>query len=310
MVKNVHYPSNINYSLNPGLQGKDAVGVLEYLVAACANRGILVCLEQHRFNNSEYIPGLWYDSIYTEKVSIDTWITLVQRLEKYWNLWALDIKNEPHGLASWGTGNMTTDWDAAFVRISNAILDASTSFKGVVMIQGIEYNTKDLCSYHNGNWWGGNLSPVDCFPIRGLRQQDRLVYTPHAFCSSVFDHPYFNTANYPSNMAEIWDKSFGFIHTRLKKPVVLGEWGCANNVKKNAIWIDTFTKYLSARGIVNHIYFGLNPDSKDTDSILTADWKSVNTSTIDKLSQIGVVPTRVLLRALINDTITNYHHNN
>eukprot|EP01133_Synstelium_polycarpum_P007239 gene7239-8416_t len=293
MLLNQRFPTAINYGINPGLQGKDAVGVLEYIVAACANRGILVCLEQHRFNNADYISGLWYEGPYTEQVSINTWISLVTRLKTYWNIWALDIKNEPHGLASWGSGDLSTDWDAAFVRMSNAIGAACPWFNGVYMVQGIEDNKNAACSYEVGNWWGGNLSPANCFPITGLVQPNRLVYSPHAFCSSVYDQPYFNVGNYPSNMAEIWDQHFGFLATTRNRPVVLGEWGCRNNNNKNAIWMDTFTKYLNARGIVNHIYFGLNPDSLDTDSILNADWNSINTNTMTKLAQIGVVPTRI-----------------
>eukprot|EP01133_Synstelium_polycarpum_P005951 gene5951-6894_t len=109
MLLNKLTPTAIDYELNQGLKGKDSFGVLEYMVAACAERGILK--------------------------SIDSWITLVTRLKNYWNVWALDIKNEPHGIATWSTGNRSTDWDAAFARISKAIGVACPWFNGVYMVQ-------------------------------------------------------------------------------------------------------------------------------------------------------------------------------
>ncbi len=38
------------------------------------------------------------------------WDNLLDVLGDRWNLMGLDLKNEPHGKATWGFGDKTTDW--------------------------------------------------------------------------------------------------------------------------------------------------------------------------------------------------------
>eukprot|EP01132_Coremiostelium_polycephalum_P009107 gene9107-11159_t len=263
MILNHRYPSKIDYTLNPNLKGKTALDVIEYIIQKCAERGILIVLEQHRFDPSSYIPPLC------------------------WNLWALDIKNEPHDPATWGTGNITTDWNKAFERISNDIL-ARTNFNGVFMIEGIQSNP--ICTSPENNWWGGNMEPVKCFPIY-LAEPQRIVWAPHTFCSSVFDQAYFNDANYPNNMPSIWENQFGFLSSHYYG-LVMGEWGCKVNSTKNDKWVKAFANYLNSKNVTNHLFFALNPDSADTDSPLNADWKTPKPSTLTYLNQILPNPTK------------------
>ena len=39
-----------------------------------------------------------------------------------WNMFAVDLKNEPHDSATWGDNNMRTDWRLAAERLGNMIL--------------------------------------------------------------------------------------------------------------------------------------------------------------------------------------------
>jgi endoglucanase len=41
---------------------------------------------------------------------LESWDVLVRRFKGHWNLFALDLKNENHGIAAWGTGEAFTDW--------------------------------------------------------------------------------------------------------------------------------------------------------------------------------------------------------
>ncbi|GAM24744.1 hypothetical protein SAMD00019534_079190 [Acytostelium subglobosum LB1] len=300
MILKPRMPTAIDYNLNPNLAGKTGFQVIEYITKACGDRGILVVMELHRFDPNDYISELWYTTSclnnidgqcinYTTQMVIDTWITVTNQLKKYWNFWAVDVKNEPHGAATWGTGNTNTDWNTAFINIANSIQSA-TSFNGVYFIEGIENNAGSLCSPSSGNWWGGNLSPQQCFPVF-LATPNKVVFTPHTYCSSVSDQPYFNDANYPNNMPAVWDASFGFLRNR-NSPMVVGEWGCATKNNKNVQWVNAFTNYLKSTGQTNHIYFSLNPDSADTDSILGLDWKTVNSNVASYLSNIGTNPTK------------------
>lgn len=42
-----------------------------------------------------------------------------------WNVFAVDLKNEPHDSATWGDNNMRTDWRLAAERLGNMILASS-----------------------------------------------------------------------------------------------------------------------------------------------------------------------------------------
>ena len=39
-----------------------------------------------------------------------------------WNVFAVDLKNEPHDAATWGDGNPKTDWRLAAQRLGDAVL--------------------------------------------------------------------------------------------------------------------------------------------------------------------------------------------
>lgn len=39
------------------------------------------------------------------------WNIMLERYGGIWNVFALDIRNEPHGVASWGNDNPATDFN-------------------------------------------------------------------------------------------------------------------------------------------------------------------------------------------------------
>nr|WP_245864228.1 cellulase family glycosylhydrolase [Paenibacillus donghaensis] len=51
-----------------------------------------------------------------------------------------DLHNEPHGTASWGTGNLATDWRLASERAGNAILAVNPNW--LILVEGIETNVQ------------------------------------------------------------------------------------------------------------------------------------------------------------------------
>ena len=44
-------------------------------------------------------------------------------------VFAIDIKNEPHGEATWGAGKPATDWDKAAAKIGKHLLTKHPEFK-------------------------------------------------------------------------------------------------------------------------------------------------------------------------------------
>ncbi|MRU24961.1 endoglucanase, partial [Xylella fastidiosa subsp. multiplex] len=67
----------------------------------------------------------------------------------------LDVKNEPHGRANWGTGDPKTDWNTAVEHAAAASLEAAP--KWLIGVEGIGENR--ICSSTIGHFWGENLEP-------------------------------------------------------------------------------------------------------------------------------------------------------
>lgn len=53
-----------------------------------------------------------------------------------------DLHNEPHGAATWGSGNTNTDWRLAAERCGNAILSVNTNW--LIIVEGIENYQNDF----------------------------------------------------------------------------------------------------------------------------------------------------------------------
>lgn len=51
-----------------------------------------------------------YDDEFPMERVLESWDVLVARFKRHWNLFALDLKNENHGIANWGTGEPFSDW--------------------------------------------------------------------------------------------------------------------------------------------------------------------------------------------------------
>jgi endoglucanase len=183
--------TSIDTDINPDMVGWTPGKLLDYFVEECKKRGILVMPDIHRMKGTGQITELWYDSIYTEAKIIDAWKIVVKRYINYPNVFAVDLKNEPHGQASWGTGNNSTDWDKAATRIGNAILDVNP--KLLIFVEGVERFR------NNGGWWGGNLQGVAEFPVV-LKVANKIVYSPHVYGPSVSGQSYFNDGSFPNNM--------------------------------------------------------------------------------------------------------------
>lgn len=100
-------------------------------------RGILIMLDQHRLDPARGISDLWYDVDYEEPVVLRSWDVIVGRYKRYWNVFALDLKNENHGPCAWGTGESFTCWKAASERIMKHIAATHPDWKGLFFVGGI-----------------------------------------------------------------------------------------------------------------------------------------------------------------------------
>lgn len=278
----------INTSANPDMVGWTAGKLLDTLVSECAKRGILVMPDIHRFVGTGVITELWYDNQNPESKMIEAWKIIVKRYINNTNVFAIDIKNEPHGSSTWGTGNPATDWDLAATRIGNAILDVNP--KLLIFVEGVErYN-------NSGSWWGGTVEGAQKHPIV-LKVPNKLVYSPHVYGPSVFAQTYFTAPDFPKNLKPIWTQDFAFLKLNKTGTLCLGEWGGKYlSVNKDDVWQNAMGDFILENDI-DFFYWSLCVNSVDTCSIVLDDWTTPNQPIVNLLARVSPNPTVFALNA-------------
>ncbi len=275
--------SGINFSLgnNKDLEGKTPLEVMDAVIQEAERQGILILLDSHRLNDQR-IPELWYGDGFTEADWIDTWKMLATRYKSQANVIGADLKNEPHGRASWGTKDQATDWRLAAERAGNAILSVNPNW--LIVVEGVEKNVPG--QKLSGHWQGGNLEGVRRYPVR-LSVANKLVYSPHEYGAGVADQPWFSDPNFPKNLYKRWETGFNYIATQKIAPILMGEFGGrqVDSSSKEGIWQQQLVDYI-ARKNLSFTYWSWNPDSGDTGGILQDDWQNVNVAKQELLNQL------------------------
>ncbi|WP_224250152.1 glycoside hydrolase family 5 protein [Hyalangium gracile] len=262
-------PAFVSYSLNPELQGLTSLEVMDRIIDAARQRGLRVVLDRHRPDASSQ-SELWYRSnrATEEKAWIDDWKMLAHRYKGNPTVVGVDLHNEPHGRATWGDGNLDTDWRLAAERAGNAILAENPDL--LIIVEGIE-------SYaNNWYWWGGNLRGARDFPVR-LNVSGRLVYSTHDYPESVYGQPWFQnkpSTGYPANLPGVWDATWGFLVKENRAPVWVGEFGTKLETESDRQWLQTLSGYLQSNRM-SFAFWSLNPNSDDTGGLLQADWTTL-----------------------------------
>ncbi|MEM7578641.1 MAG: cellulase family glycosylhydrolase [Cyanobacteria bacterium P01_A01_bin.80] len=287
--------SGVDFSIgrNRELEGKTPIEIMDVIIEEAQRQDLLILLDSHRLNDKR-IPELWYGDGYTETDWINTWLQLAQRYKNQANVIGADLKNEPHGKASWGTDDLATDWRLAAERAGNAIGKINPDW--LIVVEGVENNVPG--QRLTNHWQGGNLEGVLRYPVR-LSRKHKLVYSPHEYGPGVYDQPYFSESDFPQNLLHRWQIGFHYISSQSRAPIFVGEFGgrLADNPKE-AVWLSKFVKYIDKKNL-SFAYWSWNPNSEDTGGILLDDWKSVDEPKQQLVSQllpvkfIAKVPTKV-----------------
>lgn len=272
--------SSVDYSRNPDLAGLNSLQVLDAVMAEFNQQGFAILLDHHR-PDCQAISDLWYTSNYSEAQWINDLRFVASRYASLPYFMGIDLKNEPHGQATWGAGNAATDWNKAAERAAAAVLDANPSL--LVFVEGVQENP--VCSGNVNHWWGGNLEPVTCYPL--AVDSKKLVLSPHVYGPDVYNQPYFSAANFPANMPAIWDAHFGQLRGQ-GYTVVIGEMGgkYGQGDPRDVTWQNAMVDYLNARDMHDSFFWSWNPNSGDTGGILKDDWVSVNTDKLVNLARL------------------------
>lgn len=263
-------PASIDPVVNPGLIGKSPIQVMDKVVEEAGKRKIKIILDRHRPDSGGQ-SELWYTSQYSEQRWIEDWVMLAQRYAGNPTVIGADLHNEPHGPASWGTGNLSTDWRLAAERAGNAILAANPDW--LILVEGVSSNVQgDNSNY----WWGGNLKGVRQYPVR-LNVPNKLVYSPHDYGPGVATQPWFSDTNFPNNMTSIWDQYWGYISKENIAPLLMGEFGgrSVDTASVEGKWQNKLVDYIKENDLY-WTYWSFNPNSGDTGGLLLDDWRTWN----------------------------------
>lgn len=262
--------SSIDFSKNPNLQGLTSLQVLDVLATEMEKRGMYFLMDHHR-PDCNAISELWYINGYTEAQWIADLKFIANRYKDYKYFLGMDLKNEPHGAARWGSGNSAVDWNSAAERAAAAVLAVAP--QALMFVEGV--GDGSYCTTVNsGIWWGGNVNPQLCKPLN--IPADKLVLSPHVYGPDVYNQPYFSASDFPSNMPAVWNSHFGDAQAQ-GYAVVVGETGgkYGTGDARDKTFQDALFAYLKGRNLRDVFYWSWNPNSGDTGGILNDDWTTV-----------------------------------
>lgn len=259
----------LDTQLNPELAGKDSLQVLDALIAQLDAHGMYVLLDHHRPDCQAQSP-LWYTDSYSETQWLADLLSLATRYKDVPHVIGIDLKNEPHGSATWGSGDKTTDFNLAAERAGAAVLAVAPRW--LLFVEGIGHGS--ACTPQAAQFWGENLEPLTCTALKLPR--NKVVLSPHVYGPDIAAMPYFSDPSFPANMPAIWDAHFGQLALR-GYAVVPGEFGggyghCGTAADR--VWQDAFAQYLVSRGMTSAFYWSLNPNSDQTGGLLQTGWKT------------------------------------
>jgi endoglucanase len=257
--------TNVNFTLNPDLEGLTGLQMLDRLVAGARARGLKVILDRHQ-PTANGPTELWYDDQVSQAQWIADWQMLAARYRGDDTVIGVDLANEPHGPATWGTGDPATDWRLAAERAGNAVLAENPYL--LIFVEGIGTYQGDRF------WWGGNLEGAGPYPVR-LQVPNRLVYSPHDYGPQISDQPWFHSPSFPRNLPSAWDQHWGYLAEQQVAPVVLGEFGgWSFGTDAEGQWQRTLLAYLRAHDL-GFLVWQLG-SSWDTGGILEPDWRTAD----------------------------------
>jgi aryl-phospho-beta-D-glucosidase BglC (GH1 family) len=268
------YPYNGLISGDPKMQNKKSIEILDYIVDRCMEKNLKIMFDLHRLHK-EYISELWYsptDNMFTSDTYYNSWFKLMDRYKDKKNIIALDLLNEPHGVATWGDSNPSTDWNQFAIQTIYKFQERYPNNKWLYLIEGIN--------------WGKDLSNVRNFPIKVSKElQNRVIYSAHCYGKSVVQ----SVDVYDTNaLRQDWDHFFGFI-ADMGQLFIIGEYGGITEIDQP--WMDRFIEYLIEKKMRNNFFWSLGPNSGDVHGLLLDDWTTLDLYKVKIIKKLQPYPT-------------------
>ncbi len=238
---------------NPEMEGQTPIKVMDAVIDALAEEGLVVILDNHSSEAVWYSEtnGLWYTDAYPEEMWLSMWGELSERYLDHPAVVGFDLRNELRNGATWG-GDSATDWKAAAERAAEQILSIDST--KLIVVEPINYATD-----FSGHYWDPLVLPVE----------GRLVLSPH-------DYSWFHTGfGTYEDLARDLGSWWGFLIVQdmpFTAPVWVGEFGTCNwaadciggdtndgtvQDRFNGVWFEHFIQYLAA-GDIDWAYWSVN----------------------------------------------------
>jgi len=268
------YPDQSFVAADPQNQHRQSLEILDRIFDYTAKHDIYIMLDLHRLHK-EYISELWYsptDDLFSNDDFLKTWFTMLDRYQNRTNLIAVDLLNEPHGIATWGENNPSTDWNQFATYAIQKIQDRYPNSTWLYLVEGIG--------------WGKDLSNVRSYPIHLPSDiQDRLSYSAHTYGKSVVGSvdPYNKYLLYKD-----WDINFGFMKS-LNYSYIIGEYGGITEIDSS--WMSFLVDYLTEQNMRNAFFWSLGPNSGDVKGLLLDDWTTFDTFKLSIIQRLQPYPT-------------------
>tara|TARA_B110001452_G_scaffold260341_1_gene257737 strand:+ start:1811 stop:4387 length:2577 start_codon:yes stop_codon:yes gene_type:complete len=273
----LHFDADVE----PALQGKRYVESLLVIAQAAARHNVLVTLMCGRLTPHD-APGngLWYNEVVPEEETMRSWTHLARSLCSQWNIFAVDLFDEPHG-TTWASTDPATNWHAAAQRIGNHVHSLCAHW--LIMVQGsrsVPWESGASPEMTPGE----NLMGVHQAAIT-LTDMSKLVYAPHVAPPSEHMISAYQADNFPHNMQAVWGRRFGFVTDLTGKALVLGRFGGLIADELDLTWQQEMLAWM-ARKKVGMFYdcFNANPTSG---GLLHKDWSRMRQEKLNLLADVG-----------------------
>ncbi|GAB5033405.1 cellulase 2 [Nannochloropsis oceanica] len=279
--------------ISPAYYGMTSWEIIDILFKTAGENGILILLDMHMLDPAKGVSRLWYDpEKYSEATVMWGWERILKRYVGHWNLFGLDVMNECHDHASWGTGNPMTDFNSYVERFMLFINERVPEYRGLFFVEGVFLNGDGRDPGPYPYWWGGNLMGADKHPIdtKIAALNDRVVYAPHIYGPDVSNMLYFNDFRFPNNLRNVWDLQFGWLIKSTRKALVVGEWGgsCKN---KDGVVQEHLAEWMVENCFQSNFWWALNPGSSDTDGLMSPDWSHFDPFKMNLLGKVQPDPS-------------------
>jgi len=241
------------------LQGKTSFEVLDALFEESARRNVSLMLDLHRLNN-QYISELWYDpnnGAFTSDKYFEAWFKVLDRYQDRPNLVAVDILNEPHGRATWGSGDPSTDWQRFASFALEKFDERYPASRWLYLVEGVN--------------WGGDLQGARDHPLEiPPNLEGRVAYSLHTYGRSVV--PSINSGDV-AGLRNHWQNAAFFLKDR-GQAVIVGEWG--GQTYLDADWMNHLADFLIEKDCRDNFFWSLGPNSGDVAGYLLDNWTDVD----------------------------------